>query len=51
MADHWDPTPLRGWISLCEEVTLRSAARIIVVSEVLRESFTGEEAFRQIAFG
>ena len=38
MADHWDPNPLRGWISLCEQVTLRSAARILVVSEVLRES-------------
>jgi glycosyltransferase involved in cell wall biosynthesis len=38
MADHWDPNPLRRWIRLCEEVTLRSAARIVVVSEVLRES-------------
>ena len=36
IADHWDPTPFRSWIRLCEEVTLRSAARIIVVSEVLR---------------
>jgi glycosyltransferase involved in cell wall biosynthesis len=38
MADHWDPNPLRSWIWLCEEVTLRSAARIIVVSEVLKET-------------
>jgi glycosyltransferase involved in cell wall biosynthesis len=38
MADHWDPNPLRAWIKLCEEVSLRSAARIVVVSEVLRES-------------
>ncbi len=38
MADHWDPNPLRGWIRLCEGVTLRCAARIVVVSEVLRES-------------
>ena len=38
MADHWDPNPLRGWIELCEEVTLRCATRIVVVSEVLRES-------------
>ncbi|MGC2401963.1 MAG: glycosyltransferase [Acidobacteriaceae bacterium] len=36
IADHWDPTPFRSWITLCEEVTLRCAARIIVVSEVLR---------------
>ena len=38
MADHWDPNPLRNWIRLCENVTLRSAARIIVVSEVLKET-------------
>jgi glycosyltransferase involved in cell wall biosynthesis len=38
MADHWDPNPLRAWIELCEEVTLRSANRIVVVSEVLRQS-------------
>jgi glycosyltransferase involved in cell wall biosynthesis len=37
IADHWDPNPLRDWIRLCEEVTLRCAARIIVVSEVLKE--------------
>ncbi len=37
IADHWDPNPLRSWIRLCEEVTLRCAARIIVVSEVLKE--------------
>jgi glycosyltransferase involved in cell wall biosynthesis len=36
MADHWDPNPLRRWISLAEEVSLRCAARIVVVSEVLR---------------
>jgi glycosyltransferase involved in cell wall biosynthesis len=38
MADHWDPNPLRSWIRLCEEATLRSAARIVVVSEVLKET-------------
>jgi glycosyltransferase involved in cell wall biosynthesis len=38
VADHWDPNPLRRWIGLCEEVALRSAARIVVVSEVLRDS-------------
>jgi glycosyltransferase involved in cell wall biosynthesis len=37
MAEHWDPNPLRAWIKLCEDVTLRCAARIIVVSEALRE--------------
>jgi glycosyltransferase involved in cell wall biosynthesis len=37
VADHWDPNPLRRWIRLCEEVTLRSAARIVVVSRVLRD--------------
>jgi glycosyltransferase involved in cell wall biosynthesis len=37
IADHWDPNPLRHWIKLCEEVTLRCATRIIVVSEALRE--------------
>jgi glycosyltransferase involved in cell wall biosynthesis len=36
IADHWDPTPFRSMISLCEEVSLRCAARIIVVSEALR---------------
>jgi glycosyltransferase involved in cell wall biosynthesis len=38
MADHWDPNPLRNWIKLAEDVTLRCATRIVVVSEVLRES-------------
>ncbi len=37
MANHWDPNPLRSWIRWCEEVTLRSAARIMVVSKVLRD--------------
>lgn len=37
IADHWDPNPLRLWIRLCEEVTLKSAARIVVVSRVLRD--------------
>jgi glycosyltransferase involved in cell wall biosynthesis len=36
IADHWDPTPFRSLVSLCEEFTLRCAARIIVVSEALR---------------
>jgi glycosyltransferase involved in cell wall biosynthesis len=37
VAKYWDPSPLRRWIQLCEEVTLRSASRIMVVSEALRE--------------
>jgi glycosyltransferase involved in cell wall biosynthesis len=41
MADHWDPNPLRRWIALCEEVTLRCAARIIVVSGVLKDELLG----------
>jgi glycosyltransferase involved in cell wall biosynthesis len=36
VADHWDPTLFRSLISLCEEVSLRCATRIIVVSEALR---------------
>ena len=36
VADHWDPTPFRRWLTLCEEVTLRCAARIVVVSEALK---------------
>ena len=35
IADHWDPTPFRSLITLCEDVTLRCAARIIVVSGAL----------------
>jgi glycosyltransferase involved in cell wall biosynthesis len=41
IADHWDPTPFRSLITLCEELTLRRAARVIVVSEVLREELAG----------
>jgi glycosyltransferase involved in cell wall biosynthesis len=36
IADHWDPTHFKSLVRLCEEVTLRSATRIIVVSEALR---------------
>jgi glycosyltransferase involved in cell wall biosynthesis len=41
IADHWDPTPFRRLVRLCEEVTLRSAARIVVVSEALRAELAG----------
>ncbi len=38
IADHWDPTPFRSLVTLCEEVdACAAAAGIIVVSEVLRE--------------
>jgi glycosyltransferase involved in cell wall biosynthesis len=40
VAEHWDPTPFRSWIRLCEEVSLRCATRIIVVSEALREELS-----------
>jgi glycosyltransferase involved in cell wall biosynthesis len=36
IADHWDPTLFRGLVGLCEDVSLRSAARIIVVSDALK---------------
>ena len=41
IADHWDPTPFRRLVRLCEEVTLRCAARVIVVSEALRAELAG----------
>jgi glycosyltransferase involved in cell wall biosynthesis len=37
IADHWDPTPFRSLVRLCEELTLRCAARAVVVSDALRE--------------
>jgi glycosyltransferase involved in cell wall biosynthesis len=36
IADHWDPTFFRGLVEACENVTLRCAARIVVVSDALR---------------
>ena len=36
IAEHWDPSPFRSLIALCEEVTLRCATRIVVVSEALQ---------------
>jgi glycosyltransferase involved in cell wall biosynthesis len=41
ITDHWDPTPFKGLIRMCEEVTLRCADRIIVVSEALRAELEG----------
>ncbi len=37
MADYWDPTRFRTWLRLCEEVMLRSASLIVVVSEPLKQ--------------
>uniref|UniRef100_UPI0035CABC1A hypothetical protein n=1 Tax=uncultured Caballeronia sp. TaxID=1827198 RepID=UPI0035CABC1A len=37
IASHWNPSPFRRLIALCEEVSLRSAARILVVSQVLKD--------------
>jgi glycosyltransferase involved in cell wall biosynthesis len=37
VAEHWDPTPFKDWVRLCEEVSIRSASRIMVVSDVLRK--------------
>lgn len=37
MANYWDPTRFRTWLRLCEEVSLRTAARIVVVSEPIRQ--------------
>jgi glycosyltransferase involved in cell wall biosynthesis len=37
IAEHWDPTPFKEWVWLCEEVSIRSASRIMVVSDVLRK--------------
>ena len=37
MSDYWDPTRFRIWLRLCEEVMLKSASLIVVVSEPLKE--------------
>jgi len=37
MADYWDPTRFRIWLRLCEEVMLKCAALVVVVSEPLKE--------------
>jgi glycosyltransferase involved in cell wall biosynthesis len=41
MADYWDPTRFRTWLRLCEEVSLRCASRIVVVSEPIRQELLG----------
>jgi glycosyltransferase involved in cell wall biosynthesis len=37
MADYWDPTRFRTWLRLCEELMLKCAALIVVVSEPLKD--------------
>ncbi|MGC2108283.1 MAG: glycosyltransferase family 4 protein [Candidatus Korobacteraceae bacterium] len=37
MADYWDPTRFRTWLRMCEEVMLKCASLIVVVSEPLKE--------------
>ncbi len=37
MADYWDPTRFRTWVGLCEEVSLKCASLIVVVSDPIRQ--------------
>ena len=37
MADYWDPTRFRTWLRLCEEISLRCASLIVVVSNPIRQ--------------
>lgn len=37
MSNYWDPTRFRQWLRLCEEVSLRSASLIVVVSDPIRQ--------------
>lgn len=37
IARHWDPTRFLAWLRKCEDLSLRSASRIVVVSEPLRQ--------------
>jgi glycosyltransferase involved in cell wall biosynthesis len=36
MADYWDPTRFYSWVRLCEEVTLKCASLIVVVSDPIK---------------
>jgi glycosyltransferase involved in cell wall biosynthesis len=36
-AKYWDQSRFRTWLRLCEEVSLRSAAMIVVVSDAIRD--------------
>ena len=37
MADYWDPTRFRAWLRMCEDVMLKSASAIVVVSQPLKD--------------
>jgi glycosyltransferase involved in cell wall biosynthesis len=37
LADYWDPTRFRTWLRFCEDVSLRCAAKIVVVSDPIRQ--------------
>ncbi len=37
MSDYWDPTRFRIWLRLCEEVMLKCASLIVVVSQPLKD--------------
>jgi glycosyltransferase involved in cell wall biosynthesis len=37
VAQYWDPTRFRGWLQLCEQISIDRANLIVVVSEALRQ--------------
>jgi glycosyltransferase involved in cell wall biosynthesis len=37
VSKHWNASRFQGWLSVCEEVSIRGAHRIVVVSEGLRQ--------------
>jgi len=37
MSEYWDPTRFRTWLRLCEEVMLKCASLIVVVSQPLKD--------------
>ncbi len=37
MADYWDPTRFRTWLGFCEEISIRCASLIVVVSDPIRD--------------
>ena len=41
IAEHWDPSRFKSWLSMCERVSLSAASLIVVVSEELRDELVG----------
>jgi glycosyltransferase involved in cell wall biosynthesis len=41
LARYWDPTRFLSWLKLSEDLALRMAARIVVISEPLRQELLG----------